>query len=155
MDDITGIELNLPAYDYRLGTSGGCLQIFDAIRKKFVPLTPEEWVRQHFVNYMVEYMGVPKGLIMVEVALKINDVAHRADIVAYSRMAEPLMVVECKSVDVQLSSAVIEQVCRYNVGFNAAYILVTNGLRHVCVKIKGNGGSFEVVKIPHYDEMSG
>lgn len=155
MTDITKTPLNLPAFGYRLAKKGECVQIFDVIRKKFVTLTPEEWVRQHFVSYLINFLGVPYGLVRVEAPLSINGVNHRADIVVYGRAAQPLMVVECKQTDVQLTTRVVEQVCRYNIKFNAPYVLVTNGLQHVCVKIDRNLGSFEVVKIPLYSEIGG
>lgn len=153
MNDITKTQLNLPNYKHRLSLNGSSVQIFDPIRRKFVPLTPEEWVRQHFVNYMIEFLGVPAGLIVVESALCINGVNHRADIVVYSRNAEPLMVVECKSTDIQLTSDVVGQVCRYNLKYNAPYMLVTNGLQHICVHRKSANTGFEVVQIPTYSQM--
>lgn len=153
MEQFTKTPLNLPSGDFRIQKHGGNLQIFDTIRKRFVALTPEEWVRQHVVNYLVSYLGVPPGLLSVEVALVVNKVRHRADLVVFSRAAKPLMVIECKATTVQLTSAVVDQVCRYNLKFNAPYVLITNGLQHICVRLNREQGTFQVVKIPQYSEM--
>lgn len=153
MSDIVNTPLNLPSFQYKLSKSGGEVCIFDCIRRKYVPLTPEEWVRQHFVNYLIDGLGVPAGLIRVEAALKINGVNHRADIVVYSRFAEPLMVVECKSTDVTLDNKVVNQVCRYNIEYNAPFVLITNGIKHVCIQFNRADGEFNLVQIPTYEQM--
>jgi len=128
-------KLNLPEYSVKTRTLDGQQQIFDEIRMKYVTLIPEEWVRQHFINYLVKDRKFPKGLIAVEHPLVINQVSHRADIVAFSSQGKPLVVVECKAPEVQIKQNVIQQVSRYNILLKAPILILTNGLVHFCVRI--------------------
>lgn len=148
------MQLNLPNYSCKTRESESVLQIFDPIRKKYVQLTPEEWVRQHFINYLTEHCGVPAGLIGVEVALKYNTVNHRADIVVYNKQGSPIALVECKAPEVELTSSVIDQIGRYNVHFKAKYLFVTNGLKHYSMEVDWLNRVFKPLgAIPSYDEM--
>src|SRR5689334_8566895 len=103
------IKLNLPAYEHRTRESEGKLWIFDPLRKKFLVLTPEEWVRQHFINYLVVHQKYPKALIKIEGGLTYNQLAKRSDVVVFNREGKPWMLVECKSPDIVLSEQVIRQ----------------------------------------------
>ena len=151
MSSPTSLRLNLPSYAYRLSTDGG--SIFDPVRRRYVVLTPEEWVRQHLVNFLVQHRGVPMGLMRVEAALRLNGMQQRADAVVFDRQGQPLLVAECKAPSVPLSDEVLRQACRYNVRLCAGYILITNGLHHVCLRIDRSTGAVRQVGIPHYDEM--
>lgn len=154
MNGTVEVPLNLPAYPVKTRVSGGALQVFDPARRKYVQLTREEWVRQHFINYLVAYCGVPLGLVGVEVALRLNSVSHRADVVVYGRAGNPIALVECKAPEVELSASVIEQAGRYNVHFRAKYLLLTNGLKHYSVAVDWESGRFMPMQaIPSYMEM--
>lgn len=130
MDSVKTIALNFPPYQFRTTIQNGTELIFDRNRKKYVPLTPEEWVRQHLISYLTEYHHIPIGLIGVEVSFTFNKVNHRADLIVYSKNGSPLLLAECKAPEVSITNAVIEQVARYNYILNAEYLLVTNGLAH-------------------------
>jgi len=154
MSEMVKIPLNLPSYSCKTRVNESVLQIFDLIRKKYVQLTPEEWVRQHFVNYLLEHCNVPAGLIGVEVALKLNAVNHRADIVIYSKQGSPIALVECKAPEVELNASVIEQIGRYNIHFKAKYLFITNGLKHYSVIVDWESKQFKPIStIPSYIEM--
>lgn len=154
MSEMVKIPLNLPSYSCKTRVFESVSQIFDPIRKKYVQLTPEEWVRQHFINYFVEQCAVPTGLIGVEVAMKLNAVNHRADIVIYSKQGSPIALVECKAPEVELNASVIEQVGRYNIHFKAKYLFITNGLKHYSVIVDWDNKQFKPIStIPNYIEM--
>jgi hypothetical protein len=129
------VELNLPSFNCRLKNANGKVWIFDGIRKKYVVLTPEEWVRQHFIHYLATHLNYPKSLIRVEAGLNVNQMTRRSDIVVYSREGRPWMVVECKSPDIILDDATARQVSVYNKTLKASYVVVTNGLRHLCFEV--------------------
>lgn len=148
--------LNLPVFDVKTRTMNGQKQIFDTIRKKFVALTPEEWVRQHFINYLVVSKGYPAGLISVEMAVQITNMQQRADIVVYNRQAHPIMVVECKAPSVPLTNATYTQAARYNLVLKAPLLVVTNGITHFCSKIDLKGKVFSPLKdVPSFVEVGG
>ncbi len=154
MGDINKIPLNLPIFPYKSRLNKDTFQIFDTIRRKFVQLTPEEWVRQHFINYLVEHKSVPAGLIGVEVALKLNGVNHRADIVVYNKQGNPLAIIECKAPEVELSNAIVDQIGRYNIHFQAKYLFLTNGLKHYSIQVDWESKLFKsLTSIPDYNEM--
>ena len=146
--------LNLPDADFRVRDSGGKKQIFDGVRKKFIALTSEEWVRQHFINYLIHGKNVPASLIGVEVALKMNRLLKRGDIVVYDKSGKPCLVVECKAPEVQITQDVFEQVARYNMTLNVNYVVVTNGLEHFACFIDHEKSEFRFIQeIPDYSEM--
>lgn len=128
-------KLNLPEFDLRLKNAEGKVWIFDGIRKKYIVLTPEEWVRQHFINYLISDRGYPRSLIRVEGGLVYNELRKRSDIVIYNRQGQPWMVVECKSPELALSAAVLGQASAYNSTLKAKYIGVTNGIVHLFAEI--------------------
>jgi len=155
MAEADKIRLNLPGYSFKTRINNGDIQIFDPIRKKYVRLTPEEWVRQHFINYLINHKSVPVGLIGVEVALILNGVNHRSDIVIYNKQGEPLALVECKAPEVELTSAVIDQVGRYNIHFKAKYLFITNGIKHYSVMVDWINKQYNPLGlIPDYSEMA-
>ncbi|MBX2965983.1 MAG: type I restriction enzyme HsdR N-terminal domain-containing protein [Cyclobacteriaceae bacterium] len=130
------IKLNLPAFEYKLKKADGKVWIFDGIRKKYVVLTPEEWVRQHVVQYMLNEMNYPKSLIGVEISLTYNTMNKRADIVVFDRQGKPWMVVECKAPDLQLSHSAALQVATYNKSLQAPYVVITNGMQVYCFAVQ-------------------
>ena len=129
------ILLNLPVYEYNVKNIDGKTYVFDLIRKKYVVLTPEEWVRQHFVNYMTNHLNYPKTLIRTETGLKYNTRSKRTDIVLYDRIGKPWMVVECKSTEQKINQLTANQVAVYNAAIKAKYIALTNGLVHLCWEV--------------------
>ena len=128
-------KLNLPAFDYKLQKADGKVWIFDVIRKKYIILTPEEWVRQHFIYYLVTELKYPKALIKVEGGLIFNQLKKRSDIVVFDRTGNPWMIIECKSPELKLSEYTLEQASVYNVSLKAKFLTVTNGLVHLCAEI--------------------
>lgn len=129
------LALNLPTFQAKVVLKEGKRMIFDAARQKYVALTPEEWVRQHFVNYLVNYKGYPAALVGNEIALKLHNTSKRCDTVVYDRFLAPLMIVEYKAPTVEISRAVFDQIARYNQALRVEYLAVSNGLRHFCCKI--------------------
>ncbi|MBN3036029.1 MAG: type I restriction enzyme HsdR N-terminal domain-containing protein [Bacteroidales bacterium] len=146
--------LNLPAFPARIRKTGTREEIFDVIRRKYVTLTPEEWVRQHFVHYLVNGKSVPATLIGVEVNFRLNRLVKRADIVVYSRSGIPLMLVECKAPGVDPDQGVFDQAARYNRALNVSYLVITNGLVHYCCRVDLREGSCSFLEeIPRYPEL--
>lgn len=129
------IPLNLPPYAYKLKQDGGKVYILDPQRKKYLVLTPEEWVRQHFVQYLINQHQYPKALIRIEGGLKFNSLSKRSDIVVFDRAGKPWMLVECKAPDFQLRQSTIEQASVYNHTLRAHFVVITNGLTHICCQV--------------------
>jgi type I site-specific restriction endonuclease len=124
-------ELNFPQYEFRFRKNAkGENEIFDRVRKKFVSLSPEEWVRQHVVEYLVKQKNFPASLLSVEKQLMLNGTAKRADVLAYSTQLRPILIVECKAPEVKLDVHTLSQVLRYNLVYNAPYLFITNGIDH-------------------------
>jgi hypothetical protein len=128
-------KLNLPDFNYAIKKDDGKIWIFDVIRKKYLVLTPEEWVRQHFINYLITELKYPKSLIKVEGGLTYNQLSKRSDIVVFDREAKPWMVIECKSPELQIDESVLRQASMYNATLRANYLVVTNGVKHFCAHI--------------------
>ena len=128
-------KLNFPEYQFRLKNSENKVSIFDEIRKKFIILTPEEWVRQNVVQYLLIEKKYPKSLINVEKVLKINGLTKRYDIVVFNNDGTINVLIECKSTDVKISQTVFDQIARYNMILKANYLMVTNGLNHYFCKM--------------------
>ena len=124
--------LNLPTYSFKVKKSEGKVWIFDPSRKKYVVCTPEEWVRQHFVNYLIQDHRYPKSLFRIEGSLAYNTLQKRSDILVHDRLGKPWMLIECKSPSIKLSQKAFNQVAIYNMTIGAKYIAVTNGMVHFC-----------------------
>ncbi|CAN5477316.1 type I restriction enzyme HsdR N-terminal domain-containing protein [soil metagenome] len=135
------VLLNLPEFAFQVREQGQSKQIFDSVRKRFVSLTPEEWVRQHFMRFMIDFKSYPASLMAVEKMVKVNNLSQRADIVVYSREGKPWMIVECKAPSVSLSQDTFLQAARYNMTLNVPFFVLTNGLEHFCLYF--NGQQFE------------
>lgn len=124
------IPLNLPPFEYQLKNSENKTFIFDIIRKKYIQLTPEEWVRQHVVHLLINQKAYPKSLISIEKQLTVNRLKKRTDIVVYNNLGLPHLVVECKAPSVKINQNVFDQIARYNLKLQAKYLVLTNGLYH-------------------------
>ena len=147
--------LGLPDHGVKLRQGADGTQVFDPIRRKWVALTPEEWVRQHFINHLVHDKGCPASLIAVETALVLNELGKRADALVHAVGGRPVALVECKAPGVRISQSVFEQAARYNIVFKVRWLLVTNGLKHYCCRVDHSKGSVEfVVDIPDHPTMS-
>jgi hypothetical protein len=133
-------KLNLPPFDYKLQKADGKVWIFDVIRKKYIVLTPEEWVRQHFVHYLITDLKYPKALLKIEGGLTYNQLSKRSDIVVFDREGNPWMIIECKSPAMKLSEDTLHQAAVYNASLRAKYLTVTNGLISLCSSIDWTAG---------------
>jgi len=145
------LQLNLPAYEYKLKKSADNQLIFDFIRRKYVPLTPEEWVRQHFMNYLVSHLHYPKSLLAVERGTVYNQLAKRTDVCVYGSHGKPLMLVECKAAQVAITAATVKQASVYNQKLRARYVVLTNGLEHFCWEVDfANSQYLPLNQVPDY-----
>ena len=148
------INLNLPDYTFKLYKEDKRTKIFDEIRQKKIVLTPEEWVRQNFIRFLIEEKNYPKGLMAIEKGLKLNGLQKRTDILCYSKNGIPLLMVECKAPNISIKQSVFDQIGRYNIHFKLPYLIVTNGLEHYCALINFDTKQFSFLKeIPNYDEL--
>jgi len=129
------IQLNLPPFEHKIKEIEGKICIFDSIRRKYLVLTPEEWVRQHFVHLLVNHYQYSKNLIRLEGGLKYNQLQKRSDIVIFDHDGQPSLLIECKAPEVPINQAVIEQASRYNHTLKCRHIAITNGLKTFCFEI--------------------
>ncbi|MBT3301855.1 MAG: type I restriction enzyme HsdR N-terminal domain-containing protein [Bacteroidetes bacterium] len=148
------LDLTLPKYDYLIQKREGKLYIFDLVRKKYIFLTPEEWVRQHFVNYLITEKSVPQKLISLERGLNYNRLAKRSDIVVYGQKGQALLLIECKASTIELNEQVIFQVATYNVKLRAPFIGITNGLKHFYWKHAEGVKNLSLQELPDFQEMN-
>jgi type I site-specific restriction endonuclease len=145
-------NLNFPTYSFRLKNSKNNTHIFDVIRKKFVVLQPEEWVRQHCVQYLIQEKNYPISLINVEKVVVINGLKKRYDIVVFNRDGSIALVVECKAPKVKITQAAFDQIARYNLALKSPYLMVTNGLNHYFCTMNHHLENFEFLEtIPNYN----
>lgn len=146
-------ELNLPHYEFSV-TQSPPIKIFDFIRKKYVALTPEEWVRQNFLKYLVEVKNYPSSLIFLEQTLNVFKIQKRCDAVVYDKKGTPLMIIEFKAPEVAITQKVFDQIARYNISLNVIYLIVSNGLKHFCCSIDPTSKSYHFLEdIPEYSAL--
>ncbi|WP_205945741.1 type I restriction enzyme HsdR N-terminal domain-containing protein [Pedobacter frigiditerrae] len=146
--------LNLPNYPFKITQRDDLYFIFDEIRKKHLVLTPEEWVRQHFIRYLLKEKSFPSALLQIEGGLSLNQTRKRSDILVYDNQGEKIMVIECKAPSVAITQATFDQAARYNSVYKARWLVVTNGLNHYYAKIDHTNGKFLFVKeLPSYKEL--
>ena len=144
--------LNLPEFEVNLKKSEGKIWIFDVIRKKFVVLTPEEWVRQHLIQYFIDHLKYPRTLIRVERGLHYNQRQKRSDFVVFDREGKPWMIVECKSPEIKLDQKTVDQAAMYNVDVKAKYVAISNGLKHFCYEAGEKVAEITLLKdFPQYN----
>lgn len=148
------VELNLPHYTYKLKQSQDSVLIWDDVRKKYVTLTPEEWVRQHFVAFLVNHRGVPQGRIGNEISLLLNGRSRRCDTLVYNEMGEPLILIEYKAPHIAITQQTFDQIVRYNMVFQVPYLIVSNGITHYCCHINYLKRQYTFIQdIPHYTTL--
>ncbi len=146
-------ELNFPKFEYRFKSTENKVSIFDVIRKKFIILQPEEWVRQHCVHYLIEKKKYPKLLINVEKELTINGLKKRYDIVIFNSDGSIHLIVECKSYSTAINQGTFDQIARYNLALNAKYLMVTNGINHYYCQMDTLEERYSFLKdIPDYQK---
>ncbi|WP_316811007.1 type I restriction enzyme HsdR N-terminal domain-containing protein [Pedobacter heparinus] len=145
------VPLNLPEYPFKITLKEARHFIFDEVRKKHLVLTPEEWVRQHFIQYLILEKKFPKSLIQIEGGLNLNHLQKRTDIVIFNTHGERIMVIECKAPAVKVTQAVFDQAARYNSVHKTKWLVVTNGLRHCYATINHQEQQFAFVpELPEY-----
>lgn len=145
--------LNLPVYQFNTKSIRGKVSIFDDLRKKFIVLTPEEWVRQNIIKYLINEKEFPAGLISIEAEINVNSLRRRYDGLVYNRNQSPLMLIECKAPSVKITQKVFDQIFAYNTQVIALYLLVTNGLQHFVLKQEVNVAPVFIQTIPTYSEL--
>ena len=147
-------SLNLPSYDAKIRKNGPIMEIYDTLRRKYVALTPEEWVRQHFVNWLISDKSYPASLMANEASIKLNSLTRRCDTVVYNQLLEPLMIIEYKESNIPVTQGVFDQVVRYNTVLKVKYIVVSNGINHYCCKMDYDKQSYDfLTDIPNYIDL--
>ena len=148
------LQLNLPLFEPKLKKIKDEIFIFDLIRKKHLLLTPEEWVRQNFLNYLINEKHYPQSLMENEALIKLNNMSRRCDTVVYNNRLEPLAVVEYKRPDVKIDQTVFDQIVRYNIVLRVDFLIVSNGLSHFCCKMNYENQTYDFLEaIPDYEEL--
>lgn len=147
-------NLNLPAYSFRLRSQAGRRQIFDEIRKKWLVLTPEEWVRQHFAQYMIAHLGFPASLLQLEKEIMLHQQKKRVDMLFANHQGQPILLVECKAPEIKITQETFDQITRYNITLKVPYLVVTNGLNHYCALFDKASGNYQYLpEIPHFQDL--
>lgn len=147
-------ELNLPPYDVKVRGTREKPEIFDFLRRRYVTLTPEEWVRQHFTHWLVEHKGYPKGLLGNEIELRIGQKRLRCDSILYDTTTRPVMIIEYKSPSVRVTQRVFNQISAYNLLLHVDYLVVSNGLQHYCCRMDYENRSFRFLQaMPDYPDL--
>jgi hypothetical protein len=145
------LPLNLPHYDFKISNEVPA-KIFDFIRKKYVVLTPEEWVRQNFLRYLVTEKKYPPPLILIEKTLKVNKMKKRCDAVVHSKAGMPLMIIEFKQPEVPISQDTFDQIARYNIPMKVEYLVVSNGMKHYCCLLDFDNNTYSFLEdVPDYN----
>ncbi len=146
--------LNLPPYPFKISDDNGQLTLFDEIRKKHLVITPEEWVRQHFVQYLINQKKYPKTLIKLEGGLRLHGMAKRTDIVVFNNAGDKILMIECKAPSVAIDQKVFDQIARYNMTHKVALLAVSNGLQHYYCRIDFENQAYKFIpELPAYDEL--
>jgi hypothetical protein len=135
-------KLNLPDYSFKIKMREGKTYIFDSLRKKYIRLTPEEWVRQNFVQFLIQEKNFSPALIAVEAGVKVNNNPQRADLITFDRLGKPLLVAEFKAPEIKISQLAFNQIVRYNMQLKVKYLIVSNGLEHYCCQINYDDNSY-------------
>lgn len=147
-------RLNLPQYEIKITKRNGKPFILDSLRRKYVSLTPEEWVRQHFVHFLIEHKGYPTSLLTNEVELRVGDKRLRCDSVLYNREAQPVMIIEYKAPTISLTQRVFDQISVYNMLLHVDYLVISNGLQHYCCRMDYENNTYTfLTDIPNYGDL--
>ena len=148
------MEINLPPYEIKLREQNGRRQIFDFLRRRYVSLTPEEWVRQHFVHFLIEHKGYPKGLLANEVELRVGEKKLRCDSLLYNKVLQPQMIIEYKAPHIGITQRVFDQITAYNFLLHVDYLIISNGLQHYCCRMDYEKREYSFLRnIPDYKDL--
>jgi len=148
------IELNLPVSELRIEKQTGKAFVFDRLRKQFVRLTPEEYVRQQFVSFLIEHKGYPSGRMANEIGIVLGNVRKRCDTVIYDNYLQPLMIIEYKSPSIAISQKTFDQIARYNFTLQVPWLIVSNGIQHFCCRTDKEKKEYVYVnEIPEYEKV--
>lgn len=146
--------LNLPYFPLKIKKVEEKHFVWDILRKKYIQITPEEWVRQHFVHFLIERKGYPKGLLANEVQVLLNGQKKRCDTILYSKTQEPFMIIEYKAPDVPITQKVFDQITRYNIALKVRYLIVSNGIEHFCCEVDYLQHNYRFLpEIPFYHSL--
>lgn len=149
------IPLNLKPHPFKLKEKDGQIFIFDELRKRDLLVTPEEWVRQHWIQQLIKENGIPKGLIQAEGGLNLNSLKKRTDLVIFNRNGERLLIAEFKAPSIKINQAVFDQIARYNIVHRVPYLLVSNGLEHYYCKVNFENSSYKFLEaLPNYEVLA-
>ncbi len=144
--------LNFPMYKFRFKSTEKKVHIFDGVRKRFLLLTPEEWVRQHCINFLLKQLNIPKSFINVEKEVKVNGLSKRYDIITFNQDGSVYLIVECKAPNVKITQDTFDQIARYNLTLKATYLMVTNGLQHYYCRMDLDNKTYIFLeKLPEFD----
>ena len=147
--------LNFPVYPLRIQQIKKQYRVFDRIRKKYIVLTPEEWVRQHLVWYLIEELKYPEGLINLEYSFTVNNNPVRCDLIVFSSDGKPLLLAECKAPSISIGNTTLQQAGRYNIVTRTNWLIVTNGLKHLCCKVDHKDQKITFAnEMPYYQDLS-
>jgi hypothetical protein len=148
------IPLNLPSFDIKLQGTREHPRIFDILRKRYIALTPEEWVRQSFIHYLIEHLGYPAALLANEISLQVGQKQLRADSVLFDQSLQPRMIIEYKAPTIEITQKVFDQISVYNLLLHADYLVVSNGMKHYCCKMDYDDKKYLFIDhIPRYEEI--
>ena len=148
------LQLNLPQYNFRIKKQDEKLLIFDSQRKRYVSLTPEEWVRQHFIRFLIDKKGYPSALLAVEKQLNLNGMKKRCDAILYNPDAKPAMIIEFKAPHVSINQQTFDQVAVYNAKLKVDFFIISNGLEHYCCSVNTKTAQYEYFpEIPDYSSL--
>ena len=146
--------LNLPETELKIKKQNGKDYVFDRLRKQFVRLTPEEYVRQQFVSYLIEHKGYPSGLLANEITIVLGNVKKRCDTVLYDNYSHPLMIIEYKSPTIEISQKTFDQIARYNLALQVPWLIVSNGMQHFCCRTDREKKEYVFVnEIPEHNKV--
>jgi len=149
------LRLNLPSFELKIKKQSNKSYVFDRLRKQFTRLTPEEYVRQHFVNYLIEHKNYPEALMANEVAIEVGNLKKRCDTVLYDRFMNPALVVEYKSPAVKITQETFDQIVLYNTTLRVTWLIVSNGVQHFCCKIDYEKRDYQFYyEIPSYQDLT-
>lgn len=147
-------NLHFPEFDFKVKTEDEKQLIFDKLRKKYVVITPEEWVRQHIVHYLTEVKNYPESFISVEHSIVINNIAKRCDIVVFNKSFQPKLIIECKRPEINLTQNVFDQAGRYNLTLRVPYVAITNGVENIVAHIDLQNGKYNFIDAyPKYKQL--
>ena len=148
------LQLNLPQYSFRIKKQNEKLVIFDSQRKRYVALTPEEWVRQNFIRFLIEEKGYPAAYLAIEKQLNMNGMKKRCDAILYNEHAQPFLIIELKAPNVAISQATFDQVAVYNAQLKVDFFIISNGIEHFCCKVNLETARYEFFpEIPDFNQI--